>query len=177
VYYVADVAHPDQADQIVPTLMRSELDLASGALTQRPPVALIDGIEALRIEVGVDDVSETGAAVDFTQPIDWEDPATMTSPTNRGDGVPDRLVHCDTATPCAVADLMNAVVVKLWVLARSRDTSAGYVDQKSYCLGTIDPADGSCPQEIPAANDHYKRHVFSTSVRLINVSGRRETPF
>jgi type IV pilus assembly protein PilW len=25
-------------------------------------------------------------------------------------------------------------------------------------------------------NDHYKRHVFSTSVRLTNISGRRETP-
>ncbi len=29
---------------------------------------------------------------------------------------------------------------------------------------------------IAAANDHYKRHVLTSSVRLINISGRRETP-
>jgi Tfp pilus assembly protein PilW len=176
-YYIANAAHPDNAGEVVPTLMRSQLDVAAGVLSQRPPVALIDGIEAFRVEFGVDDVSETGDAVDFTQPIDWDDPTTMTTPTNRGDGAPDRFIHCTTAGPCAVSDLMNAVLVKVWVLARSRDTSRGYTDGKAYCLGSLDPDDGSCPQLIAAANDQYKRHVFSTSVRLVNVSGRRETPF
>lgn len=73
---------------------------------------------------------------------------------------------------------MNAVSVKLWVLARSREPSPGYADVKRYCVGTTNPS-GSCPtaNTIDPSNDGYKRHVFSTTVRLINVSGRRETPF
>ncbi len=72
---------------------------------------------------------------------------------------------------------MNVVAVKLYVLARSRDASPGYKDSKSYCLGEPD-ADGSCPaaNTIAAANDDFKRHVFTTSMRLNNISGRRETP-
>jgi len=67
--------------------------------------------------------------------------------------------------------------VKIYVLARSRDKTPGYTDTKTYCLGET-AADGSCPaaNQIAAANDQYKRHVFSSSVRLINISGRRETP-
>jgi len=178
IYYVADIPHPDLAGQTVPTLMRSQFDLVGGVLAHRAPVALIDGVESLRVEIGIDDLSETGAAVDFSVATQWADPATMTSPTNRGDGAPDRFVRCTTASPCTAADLMNAVAVKLWVLARSREQSLGYVDTKQYCLGALDSA-GACPADsiVAAANDSYKRHVFSTSVRLVNVSGRRETPF
>jgi Tfp pilus assembly protein PilW len=178
IYYVADLPHPDLPGETVPTLMRSQFDLAGGVLVQRAPVALIDGVESLRVEIGIDDVSETGAPVDFSGATQWADPATMTSPTNRGDGVPDRFVRCTTASPCTAADLINAVAVKLWVLARSREQSRDYVDAKQYCLGALDSA-GACPADsiVAAVNDHYKRHVFSTSVRLVNVSGRRETPF
>lgn len=177
-YYVANLTHPDRPTELVPTLMRARLDVSGGLPAHRAPVALIEGIEALRVEVGIDDVSETGAAVNFTQPVNWADPTTKRTPTNRGDGVPDRYVRCTTAAPCNVAALMNVVSVKLFVLARSRDTSPGYVDQKRYCVGSPQ-ADGSCAaaDTINPSNDGYKRHVFSTSVRLINVSGRRETPF
>lgn len=177
IYYVTDVAHPDRAGQVVPTLMRSQLDQSGGVPTQLAPAALIEDVEAVRYELGIDNVSKTGAAVDFTQPIVWVDPTTKTSPTNRGDGTPDSFVRCTTAAPCSVAQLMNVVAVKIYVLARARDTTTGYTDAKTYCLG--DPAaDGSCPaaNRIPAANDAYKRHVFTTTVRLINISGRRETP-
>lgn len=177
-YYVANLPHPDRPAEIVPTLMRARLDLSGGLPAHRAPVALIDGIEALRVEVGLDDVSETGAAVDFTQPVNFVDPSVRHSPSNRGDGTPDRFIRCTSATPCTAAQLMNAVTVKLWVLARSREASPGYVDRKRYCVGTINP-DGSCPapNTIDPTNDGYKRHVFATSVRLINVAGRRETPF
>jgi type IV pilus assembly protein PilW len=90
--------------------------------------------------------------------------------------VPDEFIRCTDAVPCTAAQLANVVAVKLYVLARSRDTTPGYTDTKSYCLGEPN-ADGSCPaaNAIAAANDQYKRHAFSTSVRLINISGRRET--
>jgi len=177
IYYVSDVAQPDGA--IVPTLMRSQLDLdlSSGTLKQLVPAKLIEDIEAVRYELGVDNVSKTGAAVDFTQAVAWVDSTTKTQPTNRGDGSPDTFVRCTTASPCTVAQLMNVVAVKIYVLARSRDTTTGYTDTKTYCLGEPN-TDGTCPtaNQIAAANDHYKRHVFVTSVRLTNVSGRRETP-
>jgi type IV pilus assembly protein PilW len=158
--------------------MRSQFDVNGSTPVQRAPVALIDGVEEMRVEIGIDDLSETGAAVDFTVPIDWVNPTTMVAPTNRGDGSPDRFVRCTTAAPCSAADLMNAVAVKIWVLARSRDLTRGYVDAKVYCLGSLDDG-GLCPaaSEIAAPADNYKRHVFSTTVRLVNVSGRRETPF
>jgi hypothetical protein len=45
-------------------------------------------------------------------------------------------------------------------------------------MSRVPAADGSCPaaNTIAAANDHFKRHVFTTSMRLSNISGRRETP-
>jgi prepilin-type N-terminal cleavage/methylation domain-containing protein len=177
IYYISDRPHPVNAGLMVPTLMRAQFDSDGGTLAHRSPVPLIDGVEAMRIEIGVDDVSETGEPVDFTTAISWLDAATMAEPRNRGDGVPDRYIRCTAAAPCSAADLANAVSVKLWVLARSREPTASYVDEKSYCLGAATA--GGCPAdaEIAAANDNFKRHVFSRTIRLVNVSARRETPF
>ena len=176
-YYIVDSANPDAPGAVIPTLVRSQLDLASGTLAQQPPVRLIEGIENLRVEFGIDDQSETGAPVKYTAAIQWGDPAKKTQLINRGDGSPDRFIRCTTATPCSASDLMNVVAVKIYLLARSRDITPGYKDTKSYCLGEP-AADGSCPaaNTVAAANDQYKRHVFTTSVRLTNISGRRETP-
>lgn len=171
-YYVSNVAHPDRPGDVIPTLMRSRFD----SLAQQAPVALIDGIEAFRVELGIDNVSDSGEAVDYSTAIVWADPDTETSPRNRGDGIPDEFIRCTDAAPCTAEQLANVVAVKLYVLARSRDITPGYTDTRSYCLGEPN-ADGSCPADstIAATNDQYKRHAFSTSVRLINISGRRET--
>jgi Tfp pilus assembly protein PilW len=177
IYYISDIVNPDQPTEVIPTLVRSQFDLASGTLAQQTPLPMIDGIESFRVELGIDNVSKSLAAVDYTQAIVWSDPNNQVLATNRGDGAPDAFVHCTTAVPCTAAQLSNVVAVKIYVLARSRDTTPGYTDTKTYCLGQTNP-DGSCPaaNQITAANDHYKRHVFSSSVRLINISGRRETP-
>ena len=37
-------------------------------------MALVEGIEAFRIELGVDDLSKTGAAVNYATAINWADP-------------------------------------------------------------------------------------------------------
>ena len=63
--------------------------MSAATLAHQPPVALVEGIEAFRIELGVDDLSKTGAAVDYTAAVNWQDPDDRTTPTNRGDGVPD----------------------------------------------------------------------------------------
>ena len=176
-FYVSDFGHPDQAGAVLPTLVRSRFSAAGAAVGQQRPVPLIEGVENIRYELGIDDTSETNEAVDYTAAVDWADPATKRQPRNRGDGIPDRFVRCTTAAPCNAADLSNVVAVKVYALVRSRDTTMGYVDSKVYCLGERDRA-GDCPagSTIAARNDAYKRHVFQTSVRLTNVSGRRETP-
>ena len=86
-------------------------------------------------------------------------------------------MHCTTGTPCTAAQLTNVTAVKLFVLARAKDFSPGYTDTKTYCVGTPN-ADGSCPaaNTLGPFNDNYKRHVFSTTIRLTDVGGRRETP-
>jgi len=177
IYYISNFVNPDQPAEVIPTLVRSQFDLAGGTLAQQAPVAMIDGIDAFRVELGIDNISKSLAPVNYTQAIIWADPINQTLPTNRGDGAPDAFFHCTTAVPCTAAQLSNVVAVKIYVLARSRDKTPGYTDTKTYCLGATN-TNGSCPAAnlIAAANDSYKRHVFTSSMRLINISGRRETP-
>jgi type IV pilus assembly protein PilW len=166
IYYVRDFAVT--AGDGIPTLMRSQFDLAGGVLEHQPAVPLIEGIEGFRVELGVDDLSETGAAVDFTEAVVWADPDTRTTAVNRGDGVPDdAFLSCTTAAPCSADALMNLTAVKFYVLARGRETSQGHTDTKTYDLGTT---------TLGPFNDAFQRHVFMTTVRLPNISGRRLTP-
>lgn len=125
------------------TLMRSSF--VNGAYQAAQP--LIEGIEALRFEYGVDNLGQNGAPI---------------SATNPPDGSPDDYVSC---APCTLDQLANIVAVKVHVLARNLEPTPGYKDTKTYQLG---------PTSIDPANDGFKRHVFSTTVRLVNPSGRRE---
>lgn len=177
IYYIRTYA--ETATDGIPTLVRSRFDLAddgTGTLTlgQQPPVPLVEGVEAFRVELGLDTLSSTGTAVDYTKAIIWSDPANMTTPTNRGDGNPDGdFLHCSKAVPCTADQLINVVAVKLYVLARSTAPTPGYKDDRTYVLGY--KPDGT-PNTLPAFNDNYRRHAFTTSIRLNNVAGRRETP-
>jgi Tfp pilus assembly protein PilW len=176
IYYISNLPNPDFPGQNLPTLMRSQFDVLGGVLAQQAPVPLIDGVEAFTVVLGLDTVSKSGAPVDYTQPVAWADPNNLVLPTNRGDGAPDLFVRCTTAAPCTAYQLMNAVAVRIYALVRDRDTSPGYQDAKTYCIGEP-AADGTCPvasQYTP--NDSYKRHLFVTTIRINNVSGRRETP-
>jgi type IV pilus assembly protein PilW len=170
-YYVQELVTTD-ANGIattIPTLVRSSFTQAGGTLAHRAPVPLVEGIDAFRVEFGMDSASGTGDAVDYSAAIDWEDDLNKAMATNRGDGIPDdAFVRCDSVTPCDQADLMNVTAVRIYVLARSREPTPGYTDTKEYTLGTA-PALGPY-------NDGFKRHVYTTTVRLPNVSGRRERP-
>jgi len=167
IYYIRDYAVT--AGDGIPTLVRSEFDLVGGTLAHQPAVALIEGVDAMRVEFGVDDVSQTGDPVDNAAAIDWDDPDYKTTATNRGDGVPDgAFVRCTALAPCTAGDLMNATAARVYVLARSREPTTGFTDTKTYTLGAAG--------NVGPFDDGYKRHVYSTTVRLINVSGRRERP-
>lgn len=79
-----------------------------------------------------------------------------------GDGAPDTYL----ADAAAVADWANLTAVRVYLLARNNERSPGYVDDKTYDLGTAGVT--------AATNDAYKRHVFTQMVRLVNPSARRD---
>ena len=181
IYYIRDYAQT--VGDGIPTLMTSQFDLSGGTLAHQAAVPLIEGIEGFHVELGIDSLSDTNAAVNYTVAIDWAQNYVVSSdvgnasnvgsiiynsPKNRGDGVPNgAFVNCTDAAPCTDAQLINVVAVKIYVLARADKVSPGYTDTKTYSLGTT---------TLGPFNDGFKRHVFSTTVRLTNVSNRRETP-
>jgi type IV pilus assembly protein PilW len=149
IYFVANGATG------IPTLMRKQF--LNGAFADAE--ALVEGIEAFQVEYGLDTLGSNGLAI---------------SATNPGDGNADTYVSC-SGTECTAAAgaagldiLQNAVTVRLHILSRSLDTTPGYTDTKSYVLGDA--------LAVAAANDGYKRHVFTSTVRLVNPSSRRESP-
>lgn len=165
IYYIRDYAlSPGDG---IPTLMRSALDLNSAgtAVVQNAAEPMIEGIEAMRFEFGVDNVSDAGSAVNYTQAVAWASEQVLDSPTNRGDGAAD--LYCTSATPCDRGHLANTVLVKVYLLVRNLEPTPGYRSDKTYTLGgrTYGPF-----------SDGFQRHVYSTTVRLTNISGRRETP-
>jgi type IV pilus assembly protein PilW len=152
-----------------PTLMRSVHGSAGGAAaTQLAAQALVENVEGFRVEFGIDASSDTGGTVTLTAPIAWADAKNKKDPTNRGDGIPEgAFVHCTQTTPCSADQMTNAVAAKVYVLVRAERATPGYQDTKTYNMGST---------TMGPFNDAYKRHLFSQTVRLMNVSGRRETP-
>jgi type IV pilus assembly protein PilW len=67
---------------------------------------------------------------------------------------------------CDAGALSDVIAAKVYVLVRNAKVSPGYVDVKKYQLGgvSIEPGGG------------FKRHVYSTSVRLHNLANRRGAP-
>jgi type IV pilus assembly protein PilW len=159
IYYIRSYAS-EEGDGI-PTLMRSHF----AGLAQQPAVAMVEGIEAMRFVFGVDNLSDTGEAVNYDDALLWASALNRNSPTNRGDGSPDST--CTSATPCSVEDLTNTVVVQVHLLVRNIEPTPGYQSGKTYNLGG---------QTFGPFTDAFQRHVYSTTVRLTNVSARRETP-
>ncbi len=155
IYFVAPCSVPSDGSTIctgsaddqgrpIPTLKRLELG-TNGAFSIVP---IVEGIEAIRVEYGIDNVPSTA------------DPGTGLI----GDGVPDTFKNAPN-----VVEMGNTVAVRIYVLARNTTPTAGYVDDKTYDLGTLTftPA---------AAVQSYKRHVYGSETRIANQSGRREIP-
>jgi type IV pilus assembly protein PilW len=162
----------------IPTLVRTRFQLVGGTVAHQNTETLVDGVQMLRIQLGVDNLAKptvaggTGATLTtakFQSDVGWNSTATYYTPLNRGDGNADTYVSCtDAGSPCSDAfNLANTVAVRIHLLARAATTTPGYVDNKSYTVGGVTVAGGS---------DRYKRHVYSQTVRLNNISMRREVP-
>ncbi|MDH4284690.1 MAG: PilW family protein [Gallionellaceae bacterium] len=76
------------------------------------------------------------------------------------DGSPDSYTTSPTS-----AQWDDVMAIRVSLLARNTEPTGGYADTKSYTLGSV---------AIAAANDSYKRHVYSQLTRVVNASGRRE---
>ncbi len=163
IYYVRDYAVT--IGDGIPTLMRSQLELSGGSLEHQSPVALVEGVESFKVELGLDSIGDGGATSDYTVAINWADADT---PANRGDGSADgAFIRCTTAVPCTATQLMDAVVLKVYLLMRTVDDTTGYTSDKTYNLGST---------TLGPYSDNFKRHVYASTIRLTNVSNRRETP-
>lgn len=157
IYFVAPCSVPgnggdsctgagDDGGMPIPTLKRLELTAVGGATAWRT-VSLIEGVQNLQIDYGIDNL-----------------PATRNPATDQiGDGAPDTYV----SSP-ATADWPNAVSLKVHLIARATQPTPGHADVKTYDMGLAGPAG--------AFNDAFKRRLFASVMRVINVSGRREIP-
>ena len=94
----------------VPTLKRIDV-----TPTATPITPIVDGIEDLQFDYGID-----------------------TAPP--ADGTPD--VYTNTAdhaatTPSSLAEWQNVMSLRIYVLARNLDATGGYIDTKTYALGPV----------------------------------------
>jgi type IV pilus assembly protein PilW len=142
IYFIANNNKPGDG---IPTLKRAELgiDPATGSLGF-PIVPLVDGIENLQLQYGID------------------------SPTV--DGTPDSY----NAAPASVNDWRAVVSIKINLLARNTEATAGYNTTapsitKTYTLGY--DASGA-PIIVGPFPDSFKRHAYQSEVRVNNVAGR-----
>jgi type IV pilus assembly protein PilW len=142
------VANNDKPGDGIPTLKRAELGASGGVLTFNI-VPLVEGIENLQLEYGLDtNVPTTGT------------PAVYTADPNTYNG-------CAPAT--CVSYYRNTVAVQINLLARGQTPTQGYTDTKSYTLG-LTAAGGA--NVVGPFNDGYKRHTYSTVARLYNPASR-----
>lgn len=160
VYFVAPCSVPssgsvcngttDDGGNPIPTLKR--LELGSTGFTIVP---IAEGVEYMKIQYGVDNSPNTANAL--TGLI--------------GDGVPDTYVTSPT-----LAEFANTVSVRVDLLVRNPEQSAGYSSSKTYNLGVDPTSPGSPLMTIGPLTDSYRRHVYAAESRLVNLSSRREIP-
>lgn len=155
IYYVAN---NDNAGDGIPTLKVVEL----GAGSFNAPVPIAEGIETLQVEYGVD--TNGDGAPDLYTP----DPANQAYKFDAADANP--VWPAATAYPGAPAAWHDVTAVKVHVLARNTQPSGGFTDSRSYVLGSAAASDNT----FGPYNDAYKRHVYTTVIRLNNVAGRVE---
>ena len=138
------VANNDQAGDGIPTLKRAEL--GAGTFTIVP---LVEGVDNLQIEYGLDTSSPTTGS-----------PAVYTADPNTYNG-------CAPAT--CVSYWGNVVEVKLNLLTRDLTASQGYTDTKVYTLG-LNAA--GAPNTVGPFADGFRRHIYYTVARVNNIAGR-----
>ncbi|MBI3284599.1 MAG: PilW family protein [Burkholderiales bacterium] len=145
IYFIAE---NNKSGDGIPTLKRAELS-ASGGVATFAVTPLVEGIQDMQIEYGIDNASPTTGS-----------PAFFTAD-------PDKYLTC-TGVDC-MRYWRNTVAAKVSLLARNTRMTVGHKDDKTYYLGL--KADGKTMTDGPY-NDNYKRHLYTSVVRLNNTAGR-----
>ena len=140
----------------IPSLKR--LDFDGDQFTE---TVLVEGIEELNIEYGID----WGPIVGALSAGDGQPEAYATDPAKYADG------SCAAfCTP--LLNWLNVTTARIHVLARNIEPSPDYVDNKIYTLGRT--SGGGDYDVAPGGN--FRRHAYSSLVRVVNAAQRRETP-
>ncbi|MBF0294854.1 MAG: PilW family protein [Magnetococcales bacterium] len=156
VYFVAPCSSGSGAngvcaagDDTIPTLKRLELSV-DGGVTTMIIIPLAEGVEAMKLKYGLDLVAGI---------VNLKDQTGLD-----GDGIPEP-PFATTATPWSQWN--SVVAVQVYLLVRTPQSDTGQVDDKTYTLGDdiFGPFTGN--------NQYYKRHLFSSEVRLVNLAGPR----
>jgi len=158
-----DDGHP------IPTLKM--LEMVADPATGKPKfnvVPLSEGIVNLQFEYGVDGDNTVLAA----SSVDGSPDHYCTNPdlTATCQPTPVNLPAFNSGNP---TNWYNTVAVRISLLARSNECTLGYVDYKTYKLGSLASAVAAPAPAVPCVNGGYKHHVFSELVRLVNPSGRK----
>ncbi|TLY93276.1 MAG: prepilin-type N-terminal cleavage/methylation domain-containing protein [Gammaproteobacteria bacterium] len=145
------IANDDKPGDGIPTLKRAELGVDGLGANAFNIVPLVEGVENLQLEYGLDTTVPTTGT-----------PAVYTADPSRYNGC--------VPGPCnVVSNWRNTVTVKINVLTRSITPTQGYVDSKTYTLGLN--AAGAANVVAPL-NDGYKRHAYSSVAMLYNTVAR-----
>lgn len=154
IYYIA-TCNECGADTI-PTLKVAEFIGEKMTVT-----ALVDGIENMQFEMGVD-MDGNGSPDCYVGDTDNPLPAQIDA---------GRCPQPATAYDWTQvnANRENVVTVRVGLLARNTESSADWTDSRTYSLGLNAP-------EVGPFNDRFKRHAYSSVARIINVSALREQP-
>lgn len=109
--------------------------------------SIAPGIDHLHLEYGIDRNSDgtTDGSVDEYR-----------VPTN----------HNTKLDDVAGREWFDVVSVKAYVLARDLESTTGHTDSQNHTLGT---------KTVAAYGDSVKRSVSTTTIRLVNMAGRRES--
>lgn len=118
-----------------------------------------DTIPTLKMVEFIDGTQTTRPLVEGIEDLQFDYGIDTTN-----DGAPDSY----TKTPAA-GQWDDVMAVRVNLLARNTERTAGYVDAKSYRLSGI-----SGVAAVGPIGDDFKRHAYNQVVRLINPSGRRE---
>lgn len=170
IYFVAPCSRPNGGGSVctgasddngspIPTLKMLELSLNSANALTFNVIPIAEGVEAMKLEFGIDN-----------------SPATQNAATGRvGDGVQDVWIPNSTTNQPGALDYPAAVAVRLFLITRDSQPTQNYTDTKLYPVATGSGSNGTGIQYGPY-NDKYKRHAYDTTIRLLNMSARRENP-
>ena len=151
------IAMDNGLGQPIPTLKRMDFD----GDTWLAPVAVVEGIEELNIEYGVD----WGPIVGALSAPDGQPESYTTDPTI--------FVDATCAAFCGpLANWINTTTARIHLLSRNIEPSHDYVDNKIYTLGRTS---GGSDYDV-APGGPYRRHAYSSLVRVVNAAQRRESP-